>query len=245
MGYLNSLLTKSRFMVRRGSPCPIKILKNKGYPACPPLEGACPAHGVPLRGGRRVNLICQQTVKLTFLVFFPFFSIFALQVFAASSLTTLKGHAVFSWKHGGKSHVFDQAVSIESDGGAIFQAIDDFGQTLFTVGFDSKNTYLMPAGEPDNAVETSFKKISSLSLSGSEFVSLLLYRLPLDEKFKPFSDESGRLVRVEKKGPKKVVISFLDFKNVDGITYPHTIRMVSGKTILTFSWKKLNFHAAK
>lgn len=180
-------------------------------------------------------------LKFTFTLFFLLFSSLAL----AKSPRALSGHAQILWTYKKRIYRFEQAIVIQDPTSAIFETLDDFGNTILKIDFVDEGVVVVEMGRGGWAVKPSrFHKLVRLPLTRSEFIHYLLYRIPEQiEDLAIDTDSHGRIVGIEKKAKKKkrrYTISFLNFVKRGKIEYPQTIEMVSGKTTLRISWRHVS-----
>lgn len=143
-------------------------------------------------------------------------------------INSLTGLADVEWVRRGKAYRLDVAVRIDSPQEASFQAIDDFGNTLFAMHF---------SGEGED-------KVPAIPLSRLEVVAYLLHRWPESTKnVECRYDQWGRLLSVEKKSKKKRkahLVLFSDFRREGKFSYPHRVEIVDKKGSVKISWKQID-----
>ncbi len=178
-----------------------------------------------------------------------FFILFSVPLLFFSSpsfaVTALSGQAQVILKSKKKIQRFDQAIVVDREGNAAFEALDDFGNTVFRLNFIDNQLMLETGGGLYQSSDSRLGRLITLPLTREEFISFLLYRLPQTPGLNSVYDEQGQLVSVEKKGRKKkknYKITFINLQNQDSLVYPSTIEMTGGgthPTVLTIIWKQV------
>lgn len=167
-------------------------------------------------------------------------------VFAVSP-RSLEGYADVTLAHKKRVYRFQQAILIPYPNEAYFEAIDDFGNSLFRMRFEKEGKILIETGGSHYQVkEKNLKKILSLPLKKSELTYYLLYQIPTTaENLDIQYGKDREVISVEKKSGRKkdrYKINFLDLKKRGKILYPQTIEMVSWKSTLRISWQHLKIN---
>jgi hypothetical protein len=154
----------------------------------------------------------------------------------------LRGTARIVLTHPKGNFSFDQAVAIKDDHSAIFETLDDFGNTILKLDASGGNLKLLE-GEGSGATLSSkrFKKILSLPLTQKEFIAILLYEIPSHaEEFEVKRGVDQELVSVEKKSRNKKNSYQVFFKEISlhgNKNFPGSVEIVGSKSTLRLSWK--------
>ena len=152
------------------------------------------------------------------------------------------GHARVEWSYKKRVYHFDQAIVIFSPQKAVFETLDDFGNTLLRIYFEGNELMLVEMAGGSGLYKASrFKKLLKLPLTKSEFIHYLLYQIPPHVNDLVITRDSyGRISSIFKNSKKKknrYTISFSDFKKKSTMVYPQFIEIQSKKTSLKILWK--------
>lgn len=163
----------------------------------------------------------------------------------AEPVYSLKGHAAIEWKYKKRLFRFDQAIVIQSLDRSTFETLDDFGNTVFKLGFIGDDLILFQGDEGNVYDKSKFKKLLSLPLSRDEFIKALFYRIPDVTQFKFKIGSNGTLEKYEKKTGKSKLrykVIYSDFRDVNGTLYPFGINIVAKKTQLKIKWQSITIN---
>lgn len=137
----------------------------------------------------------------------------------AYSIESIRGVADVTLIKKTHTYHFTQAVVIDGLDDADFEALDDFGNTLFRVDFSKNGKTILETGLRDYTLgNRRFKKLLSLPISKEEFIGVLLDYPNCEEN-------------------KKIKIVSTNRKNI--FSYPNEIRIISKKATLAIVWRKI------
>ncbi len=150
-----------------------------------------------------------------------FFFLFFLLPLSAMAIESIHGVADVTLIKKSRTYHFTQVLVINGLDDAHFEALDDFGNTLFRVNFSRHGRTILETGSGDYSLgNRRFKKLLSLPISKEEFIGVLL-DYPNYEKNKK--------------------IKFVSTNRSNKFSYPNEIRMISKKATLVIVWKKIIF----
>lgn len=193
--------------------------------------------------------------KINFLFVFFLLGLFFWVSPALSQVTLpkqLKGVAHVVWQKGKKTFSFDQAILIATEDAsgrkffpyqAIMEAYNDFGGTLFEIGFTEDNIFFYQTSRIYELDPKKLKRILQLPIPRDQFLSHLLYQELDFNLFSLKKDSNKRLTAATKKARKKkerYTVFYSQFKKVGGHFFPHYIEFKSRKTKLIIQFKNLN-----
>lgn len=95
---------------------------------------------------------------------------FLLMSFTAYGADSLSGIATVEWQH----HRYDMAVKITDPARAVFEVLDDLGNSVLKIETFGRKTWLIQRKKRHRISDGKFKKLLSLPLSPAGLVSELL-----------------------------------------------------------------------
>ena len=98
--------------------------------------------------------------------------------FAAYGADSLSGLATVELAGNGQHRRYDMAVLISDPSHAVFEVLDDLGNTVLKMETNEKRTWLIQRGKRRRISDKKFKKLLSLPVTPAELVSDLLERAP-------------------------------------------------------------------